>query len=171
MQDKLIQVRALISDVDGVLTDGSIVISEMGEVKTFNVRDGWAIKVMQRAGLMFAILSGRKSEPVLRRAKELDIEVVKTGRLDKQTAMNEIAATLGLSLGEMAYIGDDIPDLAPMAMARISFCPQDAVPEVLAQADVVVPVDGGRGVVRAAIELILKAQGRWEQEVERCRVK
>ena len=154
-------IRALVSDVDGVLTDGSIVVSEQGETKFFSVRDGMAIKLLQKAGIQFALLSGRASKPVTKRAAELGIDVVKTGRLDKQTALTEIAAELGVPFENMAYIGDDLPDLAPIRLCAVGFAPKDAVDEVLAAADHVAPVDGGRGVVRYVAELILKAQGRW----------
>lgn len=163
MEQKLKRVRAVVSDVDGVLTDGSIVVSEAGETKYFNVRDGMAIKLLQGSGMPFAILSGRASQPVLRRAQELGIEVVLTARLDKQVAIEEISVKLNIPVDEMAYIGDDLPDLAPMRLAAISFCPQDAVAEVRAIADVVLPVDGGKGVVRLATEALLKAQGKWAE--------
>lgn len=171
MNENWSKVRALVSDVDGVLTNGSIVVSDVGEIKSFSVRDGMAIKLWQRSGRPFAILSGRASEPVLRRAKELGIDVVKTGRLDKQTAMEEIAESLGIPPNEMAYVGDDLPDLAPMSMSAASFCPRDAVPEVRAEAGMVVDVNGGSGVIREVVECLLKANGQWDEIVDSYRVK
>jgi len=159
------KITVVVSDVDGVLTDGSIIVGPAGETKVFNVRDGMGIKLFQKSGGQFALLSGRASKPVLARAAELGIDVVKTGRLDKQTALEEIAAALNVDPSVMAYIGDDIPDLAPIRMAALGFCPNDAVDEVKAAADCVVPLPGGGGVVRYVIEMILKARGLWDQYV------
>lgn len=158
---ELTDIKAVVSDVDGVMTSGEIYVGVTGETKIFSVRDGMGIKLLQKVGHQFAILSGRASEPVQRRAKELGIESVKTGRLDKQTALLEIEQEIGIPLKNMAYIGDDLPDLAPFAMVGMSFCPSNAVAEVLAAADHVVPVPGGKGVVRHVVEMILMAQGRW----------
>ena len=169
--ERLKNIRALISDVDGVMTDGSIVVGEQGETKFFSVRDGMAIKLLQKAGIKFALLSGRLSKPVSKRADELGIDAVKTGRLDKQTALTELSAELDVPFDRMAYIGDDLPDLAPIQLSLAGFAPRDAVEEVLAAADHVVPVDGGRGVVRHVAELILKAQGRWADIVAGFEVK
>ncbi len=169
--EKLKDIKAVISDVDGVMTDGSIIVNEQGETKHFSVRDGMGIKLLQKCGLEFALLSGRHSKPLRDRADELGIQVVKTGRLDKQTALNEILAELGLSAEDCAYIGDDLPDLAPLEMAAVGFCPKDAVVEVQAAADVIVPVEGGRGVVRFVVETVLKAQGLWQPMVASFEVK
>ncbi len=169
--ENLTRIRALVSDVDGVLTSGSIFVGESGETKVFNVRDGMGIKLLQGAGYPFAILSGRRSAPLMERARELGIEVVKTGRLDKQRALEEIQQELGVPMEAIAYIGDDIPDLAPLAMAAAGFCPVDAVEEVKAAADHIVPLPGGGGVVRYVIEMLLKAQGLWRECVARFEVK
>lgn len=158
-------IKAVISDVDGVMTGGEIIVTESGEQKHFSVRDGLGIKLLQKAGLRFAILSGRRSAVVLKRAEELGIETVMTGRIDKQTAMEEILKELGLDAKETVYIGDDLPDLAPLAMAAVGFCPKDAVREVREAADFVVPLNGGKGVVRAVIEIVLQARGEWDDLV------
>ncbi len=160
-RERLTGVKALISDVDGVMTDGAVIVGDQGEIKAFNVRDGLAVKIWQKAGFQFALLSGRASPPTLTRARELGVTAVKTGRLDKQQAFAELLAELGLAAGETAYIGDDLPDLAPIEMAAVGFCPSDAAAEVLAAADIVAPVAGGRGVVRFAVETLLKAGNRW----------
>lgn len=159
--DKLKDVRALVSDVDGVMTKGEIYVGAAGETKIFSVRDGLGIKLLQKAGLEFALLSGRASDPVRARAQELGIRSVKTGRIDKQVALREIEREIGIPCHQMAYIGDDLPDLAPLAMVAVGFCPRNAVEEVRAAADLVVPIDGGNGVVRHVVEIILKAQGVW----------
>jgi len=159
--DVLKQIKAIISDVDGVMTDGGIIVGQ-SETKIFSVRDGLAISLLRQTGHQFALLSGRKSAPVEARAKELGIAVVKTGRIDKATAFHEIVETLGTPPEAIAFIGDDLPDLAPMRLAALGCCPRNAVDEVRAAAGMVVPVDGGRGVVRYVIEQILKAQGHWD---------
>ena len=167
----LARIRVLVSDVDGVMTDGTIVVGEGGETKGFNVRDGLGIKLLQRAGLEFAILSGRSSEPVRQRSRDLGIRIVKVGRIDKETAFWEIARELGVQPEEMAYIGDDIIDIAPLTLAAAGFCPKDAVPEVIAIADHVLSVPGGGGAVRQVAEMILKAQGHWSKIVASFGVK
>ena len=163
--EHLREIRAIVTDVDGVLTDGSIFVTEQGESKTFHVRDGLAIKMCQKAGFVFALLSGRASVPVQIRAAELGIDAVKVGRLDKETAFREIEEEIGIRAEHIAYIGDDLPDLAPLQLAAVALCPEDAVVEVKAVCDYVIPRLGGRGVVRDAIEMILKAQGTWEKTV------
>ncbi|PIE02157.1 MAG: phenylphosphate carboxylase subunit delta [Acidobacteria bacterium] len=154
-------IAAIVTDVDGVLTDGSIFVTPRGEAKNFNVKDGMGFKLAQKAGLKTAILTGRLSKAVEMRAKELGIDVAKMGRLDKQTALLEIESELGIPLHQMVYIGDDLPDLAPLEMVALGFCPLDAHEVVREQAHVV-PVPGGRGVFREVVELILKNQGKWE---------
>ena len=165
VMEKLKRVRALVTDVDGVMTDGSITVQGEHETKSFSVRDGLGIKILQRSGLDFALLSGRESIPLRIRAEELGIKVIKTGRLDKQTAFNEIENELGIAASDMVYIGDDIPDLAPLQMAAVGFCPMDAAEEVRAAVDEIVPLPGGKGVVRYVVERILKAQDLWERVV------
>ncbi len=169
--ERLKQIEALVSDVDGVMTDGGITVGPEGEVKTFSVRDGLGISLFMGSGHRFALLSGRASEPVTKRARELGIAVVKTDRRDKQTALTEISDELDTAFDKMAYIGDDILDLAPLRLAALGFCPSDAVDEVRAAADHIVPVAGGRGVVRHVIEMILKAKGLWPDIVARFEVK
>ena len=169
--EKLKQIQAIISDVDGVMTDGGIIIHDQGETKHFNVRDGMGIKLLQKAGLDFALLSGRASSPVSRRAAELGIEIVKTGRLDKQDAFFEIIRAMNVSPDQVAFIGDDIPDLAPLRLAGIGFCPQDAVEEVLEAADHIAPLRGGQGVVRYVVEAVLKARGLWRPIVQAYEVR
>jgi len=163
--DMLRGVKALIADVDGVLTDGSVFVGENVELKAYSVRDGLAIKLWQKAGFQFALLSGRASASTLARAAELGVTAVKTGRLDKQRAFGELLAELNLRAEETAYIGDDLTDLAPLQLAAVGFCPKDAAPEAVAAADIVAPCEGGRGAVRFAIESLLKAKGLWRRAV------
>ena len=161
--ENLARIRAIVSDVDGVLTGGEIVVTESGENKTFNVRDGLGMSLFLKAGFQFALLSGRESKAVRLRAQELGLGAVKVGRLDKETAFAEILSELNLEAGQVAYIGDDLPDLAPIRLAGIGFCPANAGDEVRAAADYVIPVEGGRGVVRHVVEMILKSQNLWER--------
>jgi 3-deoxy-D-manno-octulosonate 8-phosphate phosphatase (KDO 8-P phosphatase) len=165
-EKQLESVMAIITDVDGVLTDGRIAVSPMGETKTFHVRDGLAIKVAQRFGLEVAILSARHSEPVQIRAKELGIEIVKTGRLDKRKAFHEILDSLAMTPDQVAFVGDDLADLAPLDLAGLAFCPRDAVEEIQQRCDFIVPCNGGDGVLRFVIEMILKAKGVWQSVLE-----
>lgn len=161
-KQRLKGVKAVITDVDGVLTDGRIIVSPMGEIKSFHVRDGLAIKVAQRLGLEVAILTARHSEPVRLRAKELGIDIVKMGRLDKRTAFYEILAQWSLTAEDVAFVGDDLADLAPLDLAGLAACPMDAVEEIQKRCHLVVPLRGGEGVLRFVIDMILKAQGHWD---------
>jgi len=157
------QVSLIVSDVDGVLNDGRLLYADEREFKSFHVRDGIAVKMAQGVGIPVAILSGRRSVPIERRARELGIEILKVGRGDKQTALEEIRLESRVEFEHMAYVGDDLPDLAPIKLAGVSFCPCDSVPEILNTADVICPRNGGHGVLRYVVETLLKAQGKWRQ--------
>lgn len=162
------EITALVMDVDGVLTDGGIIYSSSGsDVKEFNVRDGAGLKYWQRAGHKAALLSGRESATVERRAAELGIEVVMQGAKQKIPAFEKILAKLGCTAKEVAYIGDDLPDLPVMRRAGFAVAVADAAPEVGDAADYVTKAPGGRGAVREVIEHILRAQGRWKDIMAR----
>ena len=162
------RVRFLILDVDGVLTDGGIYMGETGELmKPFHVRDGLGICQWQNEGLGTAIITGRASEIVSRRAAELKIKDVYLGHIDKRSAYDEIKARHGLQDEEVAYIGDDLVDLAVMQQVGFPAAPADAVHEVQSLACLVAGRAGGRGAVREIIEFLLKAQNRWENVVAR----
>ncbi len=171
MKADLSQIRALVTDVDGVLTDGLIYLGGEDEFQAFHVRDGLGIKFLQAAGIPVVILSGRAPASLLARMRMLGIDVFKAGRIDKQVAFEELCATLELTPSQCAYLGDDLPDLAPIAMAGASFCPEDAVTEVRERVDEVVPLRGGQGVIRFVAERILKDQGLWSELVARHEVK
>ena len=163
MQDKLSKIKLLALDVDGVLTDGTINISDNGELfKGFNAKDGLGISCALRSGLKVAIITGRKSEIIHKRSAELGITLLCEGVKDKYAELIKLTKELALTKEEVAYMGDDLNDLPAFRAAGFSFAPQDAVTEVVNNADCVVPKDGGRGAVRAAIEMILKAQDKWE---------
>ena len=163
MQDKLSKIKLLALDVDGVLTDGTINIGDNGELfKGFNAKDGLGISCALRSGLKVAIITGRKSEIIHKRSAELGITLLCEGVKDKYVELIKLTKELALTKEEVAYMGDDLNDLPAFRAAGFSFAPQDAVTEVVNNADCVVQKDGGRGAVRAAIEMILKAQDKWE---------
>ncbi len=156
-------IRLLLSDVDGVLTDGLITIDNAGvESKTFHVRDGLAIKLWQRCGFRFGIITARSSQIVKLRAAELGIDLVRQGATDKLAVAREIMQQLNIQPHEVAYIGDDLPDLTVMAAVGLSIAVADAVSEVRAAAQWTTQVAGGRGAVREAVERLLKAKGSWD---------
>ncbi len=167
---KIRNVKVLILDVDGVLTDGRIIMSDDGqETKCFNVRDGHGLKLIQRAGIDVIFLTGRKSRVVEHRARELGIEKVYQGSLDKLAVFNEILASSGLAPEQVACMGDDIVDLPVLRRAGFSIAVSDAHDEVLGAVDLVTKNPGGRGAVREVCELILKTQGMWEELMGRYR--
>lgn len=164
---ELQQIRLLAMDVDGVLTDGSLNIGAEGELfKAFNAKDGIGISLAMRNGLEIALITGRRSEIIHRRAEELGITLLYEGVKDKALQLKQIAAERGISLDEIAYMGDDLNDLPAMVQAGISFAPADAAKDVLKAVNAVASCNGGRGAVREIIELILEAQGKWENIVK-----
>lgn len=161
------KIRLLALDVDGVLTDGTIFIAADGEIfKGFNAKDGMGISCALRSGIEVAIITGRHSEIVHRRAEELGIKFVLEGIRDKGEALSELCRKLKISLNEVAYIGDDLNDLPAFSRCGFSLAPNDAVCSVSEKADWNLLADGGHGAVREAVELILTAQGKWEDIAE-----
>lgn len=154
-------------DVDGVLTDGSIILGDAGEAKAFFVRDGLGISVARHAGLRFAIVTGRSGTPVERRALELRIEHVVTRCRNKAVALEELAEAESLTTEQVAFIGDDWNDLHAIRIAGLSAAPADAAREVREAADVVCDAAGGRGAIRQFLEWLLEIQGGWEAAAER----
>ena len=170
LADKIRKVNVLVLDVDGVLTDGRIVIGDDGqETKCFHVRDGHGLKMIQRAGVEVMFLTGRKSRVVEHRARELGVQRVYQGALDKLAVFEEILKTRGLSAGQVAYMGDDIVDLPVLRRAGFSVTVSDAHEEVLRAVDLVTQNPGGGGAVREVCEMILKVQGKWEDAMGRYR--
>ena len=154
----------LLFDVDGVLTDGGLYFTRWGEqVKRFNVRDGLGFRLAQRAGLKLGLLSGRRSRPLLARAKELDFDEVILGSSDKLAAFEKFLEKPETMPRRVAFIGDDLPDLPVLGRCALSFAPADAAAEVRATAHTVLERSGGAGAAREMIELILKARGDWER--------
>ncbi len=164
---RLAVIEMMVFDVDGVLTEGSILYVDTGaEGKMFDVKDGLGIRVASRAGLKTAIMTGRSSRVVERRARDLRMLDVIERVADKASALRRLAADKAMSLEHIAFMGDDLNDREAMRAAGVSFAPADAVPEIREIADLVTDAPGGRGAARQAVEAVLKAQDRWKSAVE-----
>ena len=156
---RLKQIRLFATDVDGVLTDAGMYYSESGdEWKKFNTRDGMGIKLLQKAGIITAIVTQERTKLMARRAEKLTIPEVHQGVMDKLSLLREMAARHGLSLKQVAYIGDDVNDLEALKAVGFSATPADGMPQVAATVDYVCSKKGGEGAVREIIEMILDAQ-------------
>lgn len=161
-------VELILCDVDGVLTDGGVIFDNQGiELKQFHIRDGLGIRLWHRAGNRFGIITGRNSHIVKVRAAELDISLVRQGCGSKLETAREIWEELGLEPTQVCFIGDDLPDLAPISAVGLGVAVADAAPEVRQAANYTTELAGGRGAVRETVELILKAKDRWQELVER----
>jgi YrbI family 3-deoxy-D-manno-octulosonate 8-phosphate phosphatase len=161
-------IEMILSDVDGVLTLGAVIYDNDGiETKRFHIRDGLGIEIWQRAGYRFGMLSGRTSQIVKVRAAELGIEIVRQGFPNKLPIAREIAQSCGLDLKQICYIGDDLPDLPVIKAVGLGVAVADAAPEVIAAAQYVTKLPGGRGAVRELIEMLLKAKHRWQDVMSR----
>lgn len=162
------KIKIVISDVDGVLTDGSIIIDANGdESKTFNARDGSGIKYLQRVGIKFAIISGRKAMAVEHRANELGIKDVYLGAKKKLEPYRQILSEHNLNDDEVCYIGDDLVDIPIMLKVGFPVAVFDAVDEVRNIAAYITNAEGGKGAVREVIEKIIKEQNKWEDISQR----
>ena len=166
--NKLKHIKLLILDVDGVLTDGGIIYNDNGvETKIFNVKDGLGIRLLMQAGINLCIATGRRSNALYNRCKNLGIEHIFDGADDKVAILDLILDRTGVSAEQVAFIGDDLPDLALMKKVGLSIAVADAHKTVLKNADMVTSAKGGNGAVREVCEAILKAQGFWENILER----
>ncbi len=164
-------IRALVLDVDGVLTDGVLTLHPNGDVtKSFCAADGLGLRWLMEQGVTVALLSGRADPVVKRRAQELGIKHVVEGSTDKATAFTELMTKLDLTAEEVAYMGDDLVDLAPLRLCGLGAAPATARPEVCAAADWVSKAPGGRGAVRELCERLLRELGRWEAVLDRYRM-
>ena len=153
------RIRLFATDVDGVLTDAGMYYSESGEeLKKFNTRDGMGIKLLQRAGIITAIVTQERTKLVARRGEKLMIPEVHQGIMDKLTLVREMVERLGLAMEEVAYIGDDVNDVATLKAVGFSATPADGMPQAVAVVDYVCAKKGGEGAVREIIEMILGAQ-------------
>jgi 3-deoxy-D-manno-octulosonate 8-phosphate phosphatase (KDO 8-P phosphatase) len=161
------RIQILVLDVDGVLTDGRITYTANGmEVKSFHVRDGSGLVFWQRLGGRVAIISGRASPAVDVRAAELGVTLVRQGADDKKCAFRAVLEATGLRPEQACCVGDDLPDLPLLRACGLAVAVADACPEVRAVAHYVTRAAGGRGAVREVVEVVLRAQGRWESVVE-----
>jgi 3-deoxy-D-manno-octulosonate 8-phosphate phosphatase (KDO 8-P phosphatase) len=160
---RLKRIKLFLCDVDGVLTDGSVFIGGEREVKRFNIRDGLGLVLARRAGLKVGWVSARPSLATKMRAKELEIDfLVQQGdRISKSGAVEKLLAREKTSWDEVCFVGDDVVDLGPLSRAGLGVAVADARPEAKAAADFVTRAAGGRGAVREAVEMILRAQGKW----------
>ena len=168
MNGRLSDIRLLLLDVDGVMTDGGIIYDGAGmETKVFNVKDGHGIKMLQRHGIEVGIITGRTSAVVEVRARELGIDLLYQGALKKLESYRDIQARTRFTDAQIAYVGDDVIDVPVMRRVIFAAAPADALPEARAAAHYVTNCPGGRGAVREVCDLILKGRGLWDEVVSR----
>jgi 3-deoxy-D-manno-octulosonate 8-phosphate phosphatase (KDO 8-P phosphatase) len=159
---KLSKIRAFVLDIDGVLTDATIHVTESGEqLRRFNVRDGYAMQLVVKKGYLICVISGGKSQSVILRLNGLGITDVHLGITNKLEVLNAFMSQHHLNAEHIVYMGDDIPDIPVMKVSGVSACPSDAVEEVKAISDYISPRKGGEGCVRDIIEKVLKIQDNW----------
>jgi 3-deoxy-D-manno-octulosonate 8-phosphate phosphatase (KDO 8-P phosphatase) len=157
-------ITCIITDVDGVMTDGRIIYDDTGrEIKHFHVRDGLGIKLWMRAGFQFGILTSRTSPIVQNRATELGIEHVKQGAANKLPVIETMLGDMNCDPSSVCYIGDDLPDIPVMQHVALSVAPADAASDVVRAANWVLGNSGGQGVLRELIERLLRSKQRWEE--------
>ena len=166
LEPKIRPLRLLLLDVDGVLTDGNLWYIDSGEeMKRFHIHDGMGVDLLQRAGIQVGVLTGRRSDVVERRCRELGMRVVKQGYYDKSAAFEEVLREEGLEAEEVGYVGDDVQDLSVLRRAGFAAAPANAVAEVQAEADYVTSRRGGQGAVRDVADLIITALGRKDEVI------
>ena len=157
------KIRLLVLDVDGVLTDGSIIYTDAGEeIKRFHVRDGNGIRMVLQAGIEVALITGRRSQALAHRAKNLNIAYIFQGVRDKLEVLRSLQSQLDVAPRETAVVGDDLVDLPIMLPAGFAVAVADAPKEVQERSHLVTSVPGGRGAVREVCEILLKAKGLWD---------
>ena len=166
IEDMAAKIKLLILDVDGVMTDGRIIINEKGEeIKRFDVKDGLGLKLLMRSGIDVIIITGRKSRAVEYRAKDLGIREIYQGVKDKKSLFTGLIQRKKLKKDQVCCIGDDLPDLPIFDRAGIAIAVRDAAPEVRDAADFITKNRGGYGAVREVCELILRAQKNWPYKI------
>jgi len=167
IHDKAKAVKLVIFDVDGVLTDGSLFFGDDGqEYKAFNSLDGHGMKMLQESGVRIAIITGRTSEVVRHRMNNLKVNLVYQGQLDKLPAYRQVLADLNLQPHEVAYVGDDVVDLPVMLRVGLAISVENAHPLAKQHAHWVTPHIGGKGAARDVCEMIMRAQGHFEQRMQ-----
>lgn len=166
--DRTKNIKLIVFDVDGVLTDGSIIIGDDGEeYKAFHSRDGHGMKLLQYTGVEVAIITGRTSKVVEHRMNSLGIDHIYQGQKVKLPAFEELIAKLGITANQCAYVGDDWVDLAIMSRVGLAIAVQDAAPLVKKHAHWITPAKGGKGAAREVCELIMEGQGTLQDQIER----
>ncbi|MDM1048912.1 KdsC family phosphatase [Sphingobacterium hotanense] len=159
---KFTQIKAVVLDVDGVLTDGTLQVNESGDqLRTFYVKDGYAMQLAEKMGLMLWVISGGRSEGVRLRLQGLGVKEIHLGVSQKMDVLNELLTKYELIADQLMYVGDDMPDYEVMQVVGIAACPVDAVEDIKTISHYMSPFKGGRGVVRDILEKILKLQGKW----------
>jgi len=172
VKSNIVRLKAVLLDVDGVMTDGKLHYTKHGEeIKSFDVKDGLGIKLLLNAKIIVGIISGRNSDALEQRIKDLGIAYKYLSSGDKEKDFQKFLRTAGLQPEEVAYIGDDLPDLATLKICGFSACPSDACSEVLEISDYISSKRGGEGVVREVAELILRSHKRWASSESENRVK
>lgn len=162
---KLKEITTFIFDVDGVLTNGDIIASDNGEfLRTFNIKDGYALQLAVKRGYLVCVISGGKGIAMQKRFEALGIQEIFLGVGDKVAVFNNLLTKYSIGTGEILYMGDDIPDLKVMQLVGLPTCPADAVSEIKAISQYVSPYDGGRTAVRDIIEKVLRVQYKWFDE-------
>lgn len=174
LASKAKQISVLLMDVDGTLTDGSVTLASTPdnhalEVKTFDAHDGQGLTLAVTAGMRTGVITGRSSAALRRRCKELDIEFVYEKQGHKIAAYEDVLRKTGAKESEVAFLGDDLPDLTIMRRVGLAVAVADAAPEVRHAADYRTKAPGGKGAAREVVELILKAKGIWEEMIEKAR--
>lgn len=159
----LSKIKYFVFDIDGVLTDGQLYIPESGELlRSMNIKDGYAMQLAIKKGYPIFIISGGQSAASERRLRNLGIEEIYIGVKDKTTLLRSLAEQKKIRLPEAIYVGDDMPDIAPMKLCGLRACPNDACVDIQMMADYISPFIGGRGCVRDIIEKVLRANDAWE---------
>jgi 3-deoxy-D-manno-octulosonate 8-phosphate phosphatase (KDO 8-P phosphatase) len=160
------RVKLLVLDVDGVLTDGRMTLSERGdELKSFHTHDGMGVNLAQRAGLIVALVTGEKSTIAQARGAKLGVAEIVLGARRKAETLDALCLKLGVAAADTAFMGDDLLDIPALERAGFAVAPANAVAEVRKIVDVVTRAPGGAGAVRECVELILRAQGVWDEAV------
>jgi len=168
IENKLKKIKLLLLDVDGVLTDGGIIYNDNGdETKIFNAKDGIGIRLLMEAGIKLGIVTGRRSNALYRRCGDLGIDLIYDGVGNKTEVLDELLEKTGVLAEEVAFIGDDLPDLGLMKMIGLSIAVKDAHNMILDKADMTTSAKGGHGAVREVCEAILKAKSLWQDILER----
>ncbi len=166
------RIRMVCFDVDGVLTDGGVILGDSGgtrvELKRYDIQDGLGIKMLQQAGILTAIITGRESESVALRAKELAVDdVVQDNQARKVPALRRMLERRGIDWSDVAFVGDDLPDLGVMRLVGLPVAVANGSPEAKHAARIVLTKEGGAGAVREFCELLLRTRGDWDTQVER----